>query len=448
MPAKGKYPAPGVYMEELLPAPPARLRTGVPVFLGYAGRRADEATRGATTRTLPEWGPYVRWDDFHQLHPEPSVFLAEAVRGFFQNAAGSAAAGGVGSFGAQGPLCYVVPLRRPLGEGSYAERAEVLAEGLAEIEYIEDADLVCVPDIAAAAVDPPLDMDPITCAAALQAALLEKCRGLGDRFAILDSVYGSNPQQMLEHCVALPSPWSDRPAAGGAAFEAALVRYWPDGEYGALYYPWIQVLDGPARTGGFVPPCGHVAGVYSRMDARFGPHRAPANEVLAGALDLEFDLGNDGQGRLNPVGVNCLRVFGTRGIRVWGARTLARNPFWTYVNVRRIFLTAARWIRRNMAYAPFEPLDTALLGRVEADLNAYCLDLYRQGALQGASAEEAYFVRCNEQTNPPETRELGQLIAEIGLAAAVPNEFIIVRIVQSAGGATTIEAPVANGASV
>jgi phage tail sheath protein FI len=140
------------------------------------------------------------------------------------------------------------------------------------------------------------------------------------------------------------------------------------------------------------------------------------------------------QALLNPEGVNALRAFPGRGIRVWGARTLSGNAEWTYVSVRRLFLTAARWIELNLAGAAFEPHDTRLWNRITRELTSYFEGLFRAGALQGRTAAEAFFVQCDGTTNPPEARETGQVVTVIGLAPAAPNEFVVVRIVHGAGG--------------
>jgi hypothetical protein len=217
------------------------------------------------------------------------------------------------------------------------------------------------------------------------------------------------------------------------------------GTDGALYYPWVHVLDGPRESGGLVPACGHVAGVYARSDRRVGVHKAPANEVLEGVLDLEVVLTDSEQGQLNPVGINCLRAFPARGIRVWGARTLAdparpeESP-WIYVNVRRLFLTLGRWIERHLAGLQFETNEPALWARIRRELTAYLTELLRRGALRGARAEEAFYVKCDADLNPPEVRDAGMVITEIGLAAAVPGELIVVRIVHGASG-VTLSAP-------
>ena len=154
-------------------------------------------------------------------------------------------------------------------------------------------------------------------------------------------------------------------------------------------------------------------------------------------LDLETGIDNSIQDQLNPEGVNCLRAFPGRGIRVWGARTLSRDPNWRYVSVRRLFLTLRRWIDLNMAWATFEPNEPRLWVRIQRELTVYLTKLLRDGALKGATPEQAFFVKCDVETNPPELREVGQVVTEIGLAPLAPAEFIVVRIIHRAGAAET-----------
>ena len=182
-----------------------------------------------------------------------------------------------------------------------------------------------------------------------------------------------------------------------------------------------------------MPPCGHIAGVYSRTDSRVGVHKAPANEVLEEILKLEIYYSDDEQATLNDAGINCLRSFAGRGIRVWGARTLSGQPQWSYVNVRRLFLTLARWLKRNMNDLVYETNNQRLWERVRERLLDYCRNLFDQGALLGNSPAQAFFVKCDAETNTAETQEAGQVVAEVGLAPAVPAEFVVVRITQSAG---------------
>jgi phage tail sheath protein FI len=158
---------------------------------------------------------------------------------------------------------------------------------------------------------------------------------------------------------------------------------------------------------------------------------------LQDAVELEFCLDDSEQGVLNPKGVNCLRVFPGRGLRVWGARTLSGESAWRYVNVRRQFLTINRWVTLNMAWAGFEPNAARLWVRIERELSARLETLWRAGALKGETREDAFYVKCDEETNPPEARDTGEAVTEVGLALAAPAEFVVVRIFHRAGAAIT-----------
>jgi phage tail sheath protein FI len=175
-----------------------------------------------------------------------------------------------------------------------------------------------------------------------------------------------------------------------------------------------------------------VGGIFARTDARVGVFKAPANEEVFGVLDLDANVDDGVQGQLNPEGVNCLRAFPRRGIRVWGARTLSRDLNWRYVNVRRLFLTLRRWIDLNMTWANFEPNEPRLWVRIQRELTTYLNRLLQDGALKGATPAEAFYVKCDSETNPPELREVGQVVTEIGLAPQSPAEFIVVRIIHFA----------------
>jgi phage tail sheath protein FI len=383
------YVTPGVYKEERFPEPTATLQTGVPAFLGYT----HEVGSGRQLLHVPQ--RLTRWQQFEQYFGAPLAkgYLGTAVRGFFENG---------------GRQCYVVPLDDSLP----AETS--LSAGLAALAPLETLDLVCAPDIMRPQPDN-LPPDPIA-VRTLQTAVVDHCNHTGNRFAILDTLPGGDIETVLAQRSRL------------------------SGHNVALYFPWLD-------TGGrddqgqvrFVPPCGHVAGVYARSDEQVGVHKAPANEVLEGVLDLEINLSNTQQGRLNPVGVNALRVFPGRGIRVWGARTISPEAAWMYVNVRRLFLTAGRWIERNLANAVFEPNGPNLWARLTRELTAYFNGLLQRGALQGAISRDAFYVKCDGETNPPVVRDAGQVIAEVGLAPTVPGEFIVIRIIHGASGVTISE---------
>jgi phage tail sheath protein FI len=208
-----------------------------------------------------------------------------------------------------------------------------------------------------------------------------------------------------------------------------------DSSYAALYYPWIEVADlsGSGKTTKLVPPSGHIAGNYNRSDSERGVHKAPANEVVLGALNLEINLSKGEQDTLNPIGVNCIRSFPGRGIRVWGGRTLSSDGSWRYINVRRLFIMVGASLDAGMQWVVFEPNDSTLWAKVRRDVTAFLRTIWRSGALFGTTPEQAFYVKCDEEVNPPEIRDLGQLIIEIGLAPVKPAEFVIFRISQWAG---------------
>jgi hypothetical protein len=178
--------------------------------------------------------------------------------------------------------------------------------------------------------------------------------------------------------------------------------------------------------------------VYARCDKRVGVHKAPANEVLEGVVDLEMRLTDEEQGGLNVDNINCLRAFARRGIRVWGARTLSDRQEWTYVNVRRVMLSAARWIDRNMRDYVFEPHTPGLWEQIVRDLTGYLTDLARQGALYTPLSGEAFYVKCDAETNPKEIRDSGKVVTEIGFQPPPPAEFIIVRIIHGPTGTQVV----------
>ena len=201
----------------------------------------------------------------------------------------------------------------------------------------------------------------------------------------------------------------------------------------------MRVFDPASGHNTTVPPSGHIAGVWARSDAERGVHKAPANEVIRGAVDLEVRLSKGEQDLLNPIGVNCIRPFGTRGIRVWGGRTLSSDPSWRYINVRRLFNYIEESILLGTQWVVFEPNDLDLWQRVKRTVHAFLLGLWRQGALFGATPEQAFYVKCDSETNPPESVDEGKLVVEIGVAPVKPAEFVIFRISQWQGGGGAAE---------
>ncbi len=290
-------------------------------------------------------------------------------------------------------------------KGSVVDRS-----GVDGLEVLDDATMVMVPDLMSVPPGEKLNLDMVK---AVQTAMIAHCERLGDRVAILDSPPNATPQEIKE-------------------WRMNIAGY--DSSYAALYYPWIQVDDPILNRPIYIPPSGHMAGIWARSDNTRGVHKAPANEVVLGATGLAYNTTKGEQDTLNPIGVNCIRAFPGRGIRVWGARTLSSNPSWRYINVRRLFNYVEKSIENGTQWVVFEPNDPMLWARVRRDVGAFLSMVWSSGALFGASPSMAYYVKCDEELNPPESRDVGRLIVEIGMAPVKPAEFVIFRISQWAGG--------------
>ena len=225
----------------------------------------------------------------------------------------------------------------------------------------------------------------------------------------------------------------------GAARDA---RSTIDSKYAALYYPWVVISNPNARPGRddipreiALPPSGFLCGIYARNDIERGVHKAPANEVVRGALRFEREVSFGEQEMLNPLGVNCLRFFPGRGYRVWGARTASSDPEWKYVNVRRYFNYLEASIDRSTQWAVFEPNGERLWANIRETIASFLYNEWRNGALLGAKAEDAYFVRCDRSTMTQNDLDNGRLVCLIGVAALKPAEFVIFRIGQKTADA-------------
>ncbi len=250
---------------------------------------------------------------------------------------------------------------------------------------------------------------------AVQQVMVEHCERHQDRVAILDAVLRADGKTSLT----LPEilDWRSR-------FDS-------ERGFAALYYPWVRVVDplqlenSPVRA---IPPCGHIAGLYARADFSVGVHKAPANGELFWAEDVTVVLNDDQQALLNPVGINCVRAFPGRGIRVYGARTMSSNPDWRYVNVRRLLSMIERAVDESTQWVVFEPHDFTLRRSLVLTVSSFLETIWRQGALVGATPAEAFFVKCDETNNPPAIVDQGKLIADVGVAPTHPAEFIIFRI--------------------
>jgi uncharacterized protein len=244
-------------------------------------------------------------------------------------------------------------------------------------------------------------------------ALLSHCLNLKDRVAVLDGVEA--PGRLTAEAIA--------PVGASEA-----------GSYGALYFPWVKVMDPMIKDKLTVPPSGHIAGIYARSDANRGVFKAPANEVILGALDVERRLSKADQDGLNPEGINVIRVFNDT-IKVWGARTRADESHseFRYISTRRFMNFLRESIDQGTQFVVFEPNSPALWQRITRSVGDFLLTQWQNGALFGETPKQAFFVKCDAETNPPNVRELGQVVTEIGVAIVKPAEFVIFRIQQTTG---------------
>ncbi|MBI4492832.1 MAG: phage tail sheath family protein [Chloroflexi bacterium] len=302
------------------------------------------------------------------------------------------------------------PALPPAKAGDYIGDAAART-GINGLEVADIVTMVCVPDLMAAYMGGQISEENMR---AVQTAMMDHCASMRDRVAILDCPPGLSPQQIRD-------------------WRMNVAGY--DSKYAALYYPWIKVANPKGGDPILVPPSGHLAGLWARVDGERGVHKAPANEIVRGAIGLEVQISRNEQDTLNPIGVNCIRSFPGRGIRVWGARTISSDPEWRYLNVRRLFNYVEKSIENGTQWVVFEPNDMDLWERVKRNVSAFLTRVWADGALFGATPAEAFFVKCDGELNTQEVRDAGQLIVEIGIAPVKPAEFVIFRISQYTPGA-------------
>jgi uncharacterized protein len=286
--------------------------------------------------------------------------------------------------------------------------------GFGGLEAIDEVTMVAVPDLMSAYQQNAVDLETVQ---AVHLGMIAHCELMGDRVAIIDPPPGLNAQQIKE--------WRMDKAGY-------------DSKYAALYWPWIRVFDPPTGRNVFVPPSGHVAGVWGRSDDTRGVHKAPANEVIRGVVALETQITKNEHGLLNPVGINCIRTFPGAGVRIYGARTLSSDPAWRYLNVRRLFNYLEESILNGTQWVVFEPNDDALWARIRRTISAFLVNEWRRGALFGLTPDEAFYVKCDRETNPAEGIDAGQVVCEIGIAPVKPAEFVIFRLAQFSGGTSLV----------
>ena len=400
------YQSPGVYIQEVAGTPPiAGVGTSTAGFIGIVDDTI--ANLDGTPFKMPEKPTppplppaplpaltyyavapveapclVTNWEQFKNQFGEPqagNLTLAHAVYGFFNNL---------------GTRCWVARVTNITNVNS-------IGRVLKKFEAIDEIALALAPGALTKGV---------------QDAIADHCKNLGDRFAILDGLRVNPPTTTAS----VQGTTSNNP-------------------YAAMYFPWIEVNDLSDSNGKrtlFVPPSGHIAGIYARVDQQRGVHKAPANEVVQGALSLEYSTSKSEQDGLNPGGINVIRNL-NGAIRVWGARTLGGDAQgeYKYINVRRTMNFIEESIDEGTQFAVFEPNNIALWQQLKRAVTAFLTIVWRDGALFGDTAEQAFFVRCDAGLNPPEVRDLGQVIVEVGVAIVRPAEFVIFRISQFTGPA-------------
>jgi phage tail sheath protein FI len=398
------YRYPGIYVEEV-PAGPNPIQPVGTSTAGFLGEAPDPKAHVNEAVAINNWAHFVR-----EFVPEgaTSTPLSHGVYGFFNNG---------------GARCYVVNVEKGKGIAGGGRKRR----GVDVLSTVDEVAIVAAPGYS----------DP-----ASHVALVGHCENLKDRVAILDPPEEVDDITLFESAETAPtarggSGGADSGSGGGEPSTPGLHPQQSKDGFGTIYFPWITVTD-PLGSGETVnvPPSGHMAGIWARTDATRGVHKAPANEPIRGALNLTYRLTRDEQGSLNEVGVNCLRLFTREGILVWGARTIADpSSEWRYLNVRRLFNMMEESIGDGTNWVVFEPNDRTLWKNIKRDVGAFLLMLWRDGALMGRTPDEAFFVKCDEETNPPESIDQGLVITMIGAAPVKPAEFIVFRISQSASGA-------------
>ncbi|MCG5511216.1 phage tail sheath family protein [Ectothiorhodospira lacustris] len=400
----GKYLAPGVYVEEV-PSGARPIQAVGTSTAGFVGIAPLPSAHPQEAVGISNWTQFLR-EFVSNGGDHVGNHLAQAVYGFFLNG---------------GSRCYVVNCQSE-------DQLTGSHQGVNVLETVDEVAIVAAPGMTgASAYD----------------AVLSHCELMENRVAILD---GAPEAPSMQALIQVATEGGRRRQAGSPEAEAepaanpkqvqGLRPRNSDQGYGAVYFPWIVCAD-PFRPGHplFTPPSGHLAGIYARCDARRGVHKAPANESIRGALDVRYRLTRQEQAELNPQGVNCIRFFPGEGIRVWGARTLAPAAGeWRYINVRRLFNMVKESIALSTRWVVFEPNDEYLWKAIVRDVSAFLTLLWRQGALQGGTPEEAFFVQCDAVTNPQEVIDAGRVVTRIGLAPVKPAEFVIFQIGQGSGG--------------
>ena len=384
---------------------------------------------------------------------ETGVKRAEKIAGVkvLKSAAESARLTGSVAFTSEGLLGwnddFVSATRRSVLHGLTSDHFlgdENQEWGLAALERVDDVSIVAIPDLmwrsapARPHVIPPCPCDPNPAPVvpedpveirvefppdvrkSAQLEVLAHCVRMRNRFAILDAPDDSDPVRVQQ--------WAD------GLHSAA-------GQFGALYFPWIGVSTASPGVH-WMPPSGHLAGLYARVDLSSGVQKSPANEVLSEVQGVMFEVSDETHGQLNVEGVNVLKATGARGVRVMGARTLV-DPLageldqWRFVSVRRLLLMLEKSLERSAFWLVQTDNRPERWRDVERVIRNFLRREWQLGRLGGTTAEEAFSVECNESTNPWEDVERGRMTCVIGVQPPLPAEFVFVRLGDRGGSAGT-----------
>jgi phage tail sheath protein FI len=378
------YKSPGVHIESAADRYVAldAVETGVTAFLGVTA----QGPRNEPTRI----GSY---EQYEKIFGEGDGYMEASVRGFFENG---------------GRTAYILNVAPRAGldptPDDFIGQQGVVPRGLQALEHVDHVDLIVAPDLMQhfkRSVGFPERSNVL----AVQRAMIDHCEKMHDRFCLLDSMPGDGMQEAIE--------W----------------RRNFDTSHASFYFPWIKVRRAEEVLAP-MPPSGHIAGSIARADQAEGVHRAPANQPIQGLVDVSVRVRKRERDVCFDHRINTLIAFPGRGIRVWGARTLSSDPAWVQINVRRLFILIRKSVVKYAQWVVFEPNEQSLWKKIVRSVEAFLDDLWTQGALLGGTRDEAFYVKCDEETNPEENRDVGQLVVEIGVAPVKPAEFIVVRIQQ------------------
>ena len=393
------YRAPGVYVEEVPGGTRPFGRVGTS-SLGVVGVAPGKDAPKDVVVPIDNWTQFVR--TFVGDATEGTA-LSTAVYGFFSNG---------------GTRAYVVNV----GTGGSLTGTAKRPTGLTLLEAVDDVAIVAAPGYT----------DP-----ASYDALITHCEHelRQDRVAILDTVEQVDDVNQLTEVGTVTAPAASGGGDAASATPAGRGLRPPisPGGYAAAYFPWLIVNDPVSGKQVTAPPSGHLAGVWARTDATRGVHKAPANTPIAGALGIVRPVSKGEQEVLNPAGINCIRFFPGEGLLVWGGRTLAaESSEFRYINVRRLTNMIKETVLKSTRWAVFEPNHHPLWAALRRDVTAFLTNVWRDGALVGETPQQAFFVKCDAETNPPEVRDAGRVVTLIGIAPVKPAEFVVFQLSQSA----------------